>query len=133
MAISDIFASLLKITSLILFIDSSKISLTTAIILCKLNKFLWLCYYETPMLSLVVITVQRFFAVVFPIRARQEIAVRTRAWLIVCTWLVPAVVSNPCFVIFYVDDNLRCKSSLSKAQFTIYYTFLVIVFTVLPL
>ena len=53
------------------------ISQTTATLLCKLGKFLWQCSYETAMSSLLVITIQRFFAVVFPMRARQKLATRT--------------------------------------------------------
>ena len=134
MALSDILASLIRTINLTILADSSTISLTTAKILCKLGKFLWQCSYETSMLSLLVITIQKFIAVVFPMRARQEIAVRTRAWLIAFTWLVPAVVSSPCFMIFYYDDNsLRCKSSLNKEWFAVYFTFVVTVSTVLPL
>ena len=85
MALSDILASLIRTINLTILADSSTISLTTATILCKLGKFFWQCSYETSMLSLLVITIQKFIAVVFPIRARQEIAVRTRAWLIAFT------------------------------------------------
>ena len=132
MALSDTFVPMLMMIRIISYLGSYRMPVTTVTILCKLGHFWGFCSYETSMFSLVIITIRSFFAVVFPMRARQELAVRTRAWLIACTWLVPAVVSSPLFTMFYADDDLVCKISWSKHRFATYNTFVVAVFSVLP-
>ena len=131
MALSDTFVPMLMMIRIISYLDLYKIPMTTVTFFCKLGYFWMFCSYETSMFSLVIITIHRFSAVVFPMRARQELVVRTRAWLIACTWLVPAVVSSPCFIIFYFD-GLECKRCWSKDKFAVYITFVMSVFSVVP-
>ena len=74
MAASDIFLPLIIFALNIIFLrkDAGYLSRTTGTILCKLLYFILNVSYGVSILSLIVITVYRFYAVTFPIRARVQ-------------------------------------------------------------
>ena len=93
MAISDVFVPALDTLRITLLYrkDAPALTQTFFTILCRMLNFLTNLSYVMSMTSLVVITAHRFYAVVFPLRARLERR-RARIVLLLSTWLIPIAV-----------------------------------------
>ena len=79
----------------------ANLSHTIGAILCKFFGFFINVSYGVSMLSLVVITVYRFYAVTFPMRARVQ---NTRACIILIflTWVLPMTMCSPSLFFYHV-------------------------------
>ena len=80
------------------------------------------------MFSLKVITVDRFYAVVFPMRARVQ-NIRTRVKLLICSWLIPTAMFSPMLFFKYKD----CYRRMNKEQQLIHFSTSVSLLFLLPL
>ena len=119
MAISDLLYPLfflpLKITEL--YVDSWFTSSALGQALCKLRSFLTYVSTVVSIESLVLITVDRFGAVVFPLRP-PLISLKLCPFFILATWIVAMAVNSP--HLFYAKlveypGKLACVSGWNKA------------------
>ena len=86
MAISDMFLPAVNLF-IVIFFDRKKpgnLSGPVGTVLCKFLSFFFYLSYGASMFRLVVVTVGRFYAVVFPMRARVQNR-RTRVMLLICS------------------------------------------------
>ena len=119
MAISDVFVPVLDAVNLALIFGNDILASTTTLrtVLCKTVPFLFNTSYGVSMSSLAVITVYRFYAVAFPMRARVT-RVRTRTILLLCTWLLPIAMYSPyLFCQTYIQERKQCELNMNKQQF----------------
>ena len=135
MAVSDVFMPAIQLLRVIVFLrkDAGHLSSFLGAGLCKFTSFFSYVSAGVSILSFIVITVHRFYAVVYPTKKALN---RTRAWafLLACTWLVPAVVFCPriYFVTFGTKFN-SCRNTMPELDRKIYNVFIFIMFTALPL
>ena len=134
MAVSDVFQPAFHMLYFALFDREDAPVLTQALgtALCKLLAFFINTSYGVSMSSLVVITVDRFYAVVFPMRARLE-SRSTRALLLVCTWLLPiAVHSQPLYYSTYNSQRGKCSLNMRGSRRLIWDVTFLVPFVALP-
>ena len=103
---------------------------------CKLGLYVSYVSYSISMASLVLITVDRFVATVFPMRVAM-IPGRTRAVLILLTWVIPMVIFSP-----YIQNARKaekderpyiCADDMGRLAGTIYLTTFFALFYLAPL
>jgi len=123
MAVSDLFTPAFaiptKIVQLILDIDESRWLITGlgGEITCKLLHFVKDIALPVSTLTLVLIALERFVAVVFPLRAKR-ITSRLRLALIMSTWIISTALHGPYFYIFKIfeyDSEAYCIPSWEPA------------------
>ena len=137
MAISDVFEPAFDLLILVLFIrdDAPVLKQNVGAAFCKISHFLLTTSYGVSMSSLVVITVQRFYAVTFPMRARFD-HVKTRVVVLMCTWIGP--IAFCCPIIYYYTykvENMSCYATLtglSEQHYVIWKATLQLLYFVLP-
>ena len=158
MAISDLFTAVLviptKIVQIILDIDEERWLITGlgGQITCKLLRFVLDIPLSVSTLTLVLIALERFVAVVFPLRAKR-ITSRLRVALILSTWIISVALHGPYFYIFKIveyDSESYCiptwepvfeepatgkfyASFLCVALIIIPFTLLVVIYTIIVL
>lgn len=117
MAISDLFIPILVIPRKLKVITTNDhtwgISGLTGEILCKLVYFLSDVTPMVSVLSLIFISFDRFYAVMFPLRKRRLV----QRWVLISlTWLISFAVLAPHFYTFRLDKNqMYCISVWSPA------------------
>ena len=112
--------------------DAPTLTQTFGTALCKLLVFFINTSYGVSMSSLVVITVHRFYAEVFPMRARLE-GRGTRALLLVCTWLLPmAVHSQPLYYSTFNSQRRECSLNMRGSRRLIWDVTFLVPFVALP-
>jgi len=145
MAVSDLFTPAFviptKIVKIILDIDESTWLITGlgGEITCKLLYFVKDIALPVSTLTLVLIALERFVAVVFPLRAKR-ITSRLRAALIMSTWIISAALHGPYFYIFKTfeyDSKAFCVPSWEPAfeepsTGKFYATFLCVALIIIP-
>ena len=136
MAASDIFLPFSHLVGDIVFkrYDASYLSQTTGTVLCKFFDLYRHVSYGVSLLSLIITSVYRFYAVAFPTRARVQ-SRRTCIILLLLTWVVPIAMSSPAliFVNFSLNDQY-CYTDLSIHHLRIWDTISIISFSfLLPL
>ena len=105
MSVSDILFPLLELLHFMLLLGRfPQLSKLVGILLCKLFRFISDLSYEVSMLTLVAITVYRFFAVMFPMRARVQNK-RKRLLVLLLTWVIPMAMSSPYLVFLEFNEN----------------------------
>ena len=104
MSVSDILFPLLELLHPILFFRSiPQLSKLVLNLLCKLLPFIFEVSYGVSMLTLVAITVDRFSAVMFPLRARLKNK-RKRLLVLLLTWVIPMVMFSPYLVFLEFNE-----------------------------
>ena len=100
MSVSDILFPLFALLdSLLLIWSVSQRSKLVGNLLCKLLPFINLVSCGVSILTLVAITVFRFFAVMFPMRARVQNK-KKRLFVLLLTWVIPMATYSP-YLIYY--------------------------------
>ena len=112
----------------------ANLSHTTGAILCKFFGFFINVSYGVSMLSLVVITVYRFYAVLFPMRARVH-NTRICIVLIFLIWVLPMTICSPSLLFYHVVLEYRhfCYMEQSTRHLRIWHTIRISLFFFLPL
>lgn len=103
-------------------------------ILCKICPFLSDISISVSSHSLVIIAVDRFLAILHPLKARL-ITVRTRRLLIASTWIVAMASHTPYLFAFDLDHEQRCLMKWdtdNKSAFLRYTTFLFVTVICVP-
>lgn len=145
MAVSDLFtpaiAIPIKMVHVILDIDESRWLITGlgGEITCKLVYFVKDLTLPVSTLTLVLIALERFVAVVFPLRAKG-ITSRLRVTLIMSTWIISAALHGPYFYIFKIvefDSETYCIPTWEPAfeepsTGKFYATFLCVALIIIP-
>ena len=151
MAVSDLFIPVFviptRIVQIILDIEKTRWLITGlgGEIACKLLHFVRDIAPSVSTLTLVLIALERFVAVVFPLRAKR-ITSRLRVALIMSTWIISTALHGPYFYIFKIaeyDSKAHCiptwepafeEPSTSKFYVTfVSVTLIIIPFTLLAL
>ena len=126
MAISDILCSFFNwmlyategmLTSRVLIAEPS------SLVLCKLGMYSRAVSQMVSVLSLVLIAVDRYVAIVFPLRAAKVDRRRVRLTLSVSTWIIPVAFCCPYIVyaqVVRVDDHTFCRLLWDKSAHTIF-------------
>lgn len=145
MAVSDLFTPVIVIPRKIVHVllDVNEVGwLITGLagkITCKLVHFVQDLSVAVSILTLVLIALERFVAVAFPLRAKM-ITSRLRVTLIMSTWIVGAALYAPYFYIFEVvefDSKAYCITSWEPAfeepsTGKFYATFICITLVIIP-
>ena len=124
MAASDTFLPLMPFFNTVLFFrkDAGYVSQTTGTVQCKLFFFFPDVSYGVSILSLIVITGHRYYAVVFPMRARVQ-SRRTCIILLLLTRVLPIAMSSPTLIFFNFNLNYHsCYMILSTHHIRIWHT-----------
>ena len=127
MAFSDLFVPACDLLRYLLF---PAVTQTLGTAMCKIIPFVINTSYGVSMSSLVVITVHRFYAVAFPMRARLE-SRRTRIMLLFCIWLLPIALCFP-HIYYHEYVGTGCYSGLGKQKFFISVIVFGVFFSALP-
>ena len=126
MAISDIFSSCfnwLLYTTEGMLTRRVFITESSASILCKLGMYSRAVSQVVSVLSLVLISVDRYFAIVFPFKATMLDQVRVRLSLSLLTWIIPVVCGCPYILfpkIIKVDGHTFCRMVWNGSGYTTY-------------
>ena len=105
MSVSDILFPLFELLHFMLvFGRFPQLSKLVGTLSCKLLKFISDLSYGVSMLTLVAITVYRFSAVMFPMRARVQNK-RKRLLVLLLTWVIPMAMSSPYLVFLEFNEN----------------------------
>ena len=92
-------------------------------ILCKLGLYCRSVSQVVSVLSLVLITVERYIAIVFPLKSTMLDQSRIRLSLSLLTWIIPIIFGCP-YILFAkaitVDDHTFCRLSWIGSGLTIY-------------
>ena len=145
MAVSDLFTPVIVIPRKIVHVllDVNEVGWLIAglagKITCKLVHFVQDLSVAVSILTLVLIALERFVAVAFPLRAKM-ITSRLRVTLIMSTWIVGAALYAPYFYIFEVvefDSKAYCITSWEPAfeepsTGKFYATFICITLVIIP-
>lgn len=148
MAISDLMIPLIVLPKHIFYLA---ISMRTSDVwavtgdfgtaLCKLFFFTADISSSVSILSLVFITVDRFCAIMFPLRAGAAPLARANRVLIVLTWVIPALSFSPNLYSYHLvtsGNETVCISWFSEDPFqefrnqTIFYTVLFVFYIIIP-
>lgn len=124
MAISDFVSSLISIPfSLIAIVSSSRqwpISETPGLMICKLKWYIQTVSFAVSAQSLVWIGLDRFVAVVLPLRVNL-ISSKIHAFAIASTWIVAVIINANDLVtndLVKIDDEIICTSALNSTLLT---------------
>ncbi len=140
MAVSDLFIPVCLIPRLIVSeITGSDVFLVQGVLgslLCKISNFLTDVSLSVSTHSLVMITVERFLAVVFPFTVRQ-ISSKLRFYAILVVWIIAMGIHAPYFYTFRLTESGDCKTNWEPAfdhelTHSRYYTALFVVVVILP-
>lgn len=145
MAISDLFVPFVFVPMQLYSLYVDAIVATTAWplggtagdVLCKLSMFLADSSPVISIISLVLMTADRFYAVVFPLKA-PRVRFKTRVFLLACSWITAFATFAPYFRIMTVREirgQLTCSlhwPENHQKTMQIYGTILCIVFTIIP-
>ena len=138
-AVSDFLSSLatfpLYLTHEIITTSGSLLQGSLATYGCKVGVFIRMVSAITSVLSLVLIAVDRFIGVVFPLKV-TFITRKIRITLLISTWLISVAYCIPMFQYFKVeegDQETFCRFAWNRFARTIYFTTGLIFFEVLPL
>ncbi|XP_068701974.1 prokineticin receptor 2-like [Montipora foliosa] len=141
MAASDILTAIFLIPRLLTFqithSFSWQIQGLTGTVLCKMCNFLTDISMSVSTQSLVLIAVERFFAVFYPLKIRR-ITANTRRSLVALTWVVSAAIHSPYIYLFeLVEDKqqniISCQISKDSPAVRRYAVFLFTVVLLIPL
>ncbi|XP_078368957.1 QRFP-like peptide receptor [Oculina patagonica] len=103
---------------------------------CKVGLYFRIMSYTVSILSLVLIAVERFIAIVFPFKATL-ITPKVRAALLFATWLIPIAHCIPllfCSTLEEVGPETFCRAvDCNSLAMFIYYTTSAAIYTVVPL
>lgn len=135
MAVSDVFSPSMHLVYNIL-IDQKRagdLSAGLGSALCRFE-FIFINFsFGVSMLSLVVITVHRFYAVAWPLRARFE-RFKSCILLLLCTWIVPAAVFGTMIPFITFETSLHvCVSDMNEHYYLVHSIVNEIVFIGAPL
>ena len=136
MAMSDLLYPIFLFPRLLteLYVDSWQISGPLGQALCKLVPFLQHVSVTVSIQSLVLITVDRFGAVVFPLRS-PLIGSKLCAFFILTTWIVAMAIWSPylfAFKLFKYPGGLACTLQWNEVfgESSSYGTYLLVIFVV---
>ena len=117
MAVSDILFPLFNLLHyMVLYRRVSQLPKLVGNLLCKLLPFIQAVSFGVSMLTLVAITVYRFAAVMFPMRARVENK-RKRLLVLILTWVIPIAMCSPYFVYYEFNEKFYfCVWKLNSKQ-----------------
>ena len=139
MAVSDFFSCLitwpLYLTDEIVTSNGSLLKGSLATIGCKVGVYFKMLSAIVSILSLVLIAVDRFVAIVFPLKVRL-IRTRQRAALLCATWLISMLYCIPMVYYFRVEEVGRetfCRFSWNSHARMVYYITGLALFEVIPL
>ena len=135
MAISDMFLPAVNLFIVIFFDrkEPGNLSGPVGTVLCKFLSFFFYLSYGVSMFSLVVVTVGRFYAVVFPMRARVQNR-RTRVTLLICSWLISTAMSSPELMFRSFNSQTHsCNRRMSNEQLHTYFSISISLFFFVPL
>ena len=99
---------------------------TLATFFCKLGIYSRAVSYVVSILSLVLIVVERYIAIVFPLRALNTTA-RTRTMLLVLSWFFPLLGIVPYFVhseVIKIKRQTFCRNIMSNLALPKFYIIL---------
>ena len=140
MAVSDLFFPVFLIPrEIALEITGSQVFLITGALgsfLCKICNFLSDVSVSVSTHSLVMITIERFVAIVFPFRIRQ-LSSKLRFYAILMVWIIALGIHSPYFYTFRLTESGDCKTNWEpafnhKLTHSRYYTALFVVVVILP-
>ena len=140
MAASDLFIPVCLIPRLVVSeITGSEAFLIRGVLgsfLCKISNFLTDVSVSVSTHSLVMITVERFLAVVFPFTVRQ-ISSKLRFYAILIVWIIAMGIHAPYFYTFRLTESGNCTTNWEPAfnheiTHTRYYPALFVVVVILP-
>ena len=103
---------------------------------CKIGVFCRLVSYIVSILSLVLIAVDRFIAVVFPLQVTHHLTRKTRGALLCATWLISIAYVAPELYYFKVEkagQKTVCRFAWDAFAIMTYYTVGFVVFLIAPL
>lgn len=139
MAVSDFFSCLitwpLYLTDEIVTSSGSLLQGSLATIGCKVGIYFKMLSAIVSILSLVLIAVDRFVAIVFPLKVRL-ISTKLRAALLFATWLISMGYCIPMFYYFRVEkvrQETFCRFSWNSYARMVYYITGLALFEVIPL
>lgn len=139
MAVSDFFSCLitwpLYLTDEIVTSSGSLLQGSLATIGCKVGVYFKMLSAIVSILSLVLIAVDRFIAIVFPLKVRL-IRTKLRAALLFATWLMSMGYCIPMFYYFRVEkvgQETFCRFSWNSYARMVYYITGLAFFEVIPL
>jgi len=139
MAVSDFLSSLttwpLYLTNEIITSRGSLIQGPLATVGCKVGVFFRVVSITVSILSLVLIAVDRFVAILFPLKATL-ITRKMRAALLLTTWFVSIAYCIPMGYYFRaekVGQETYCKFAWNDSALMIYYITSLVLFQLLPL
>ena len=138
-AVSDFLSSLatipLYLTHEIITSHGSLLQGSLATFGCKVGVYIRMVSAITSILNLVLIAVDRFIAVVFPLKAAL-ITRKIRISSLISTWLISMAYCIPMFQYFKVeevDQETSCRFEWNRFALVIYYSTGLVFFEVLPL
>nr|XP_058952190.1 QRFP-like peptide receptor [Pocillopora verrucosa] len=104
--------------------------------LCKISTFLTDVSITVSIHSLVMITMERFLAIVFPFRIRQ-LSSKARLYAILMVWIIALGIHSPYFYTHRLTSSGRCDYNWEpafnhKITHTRYYTALFVLIVILP-
>ena len=142
MAMSDLLFPIFLFPRIVtsLYVDSWLISDALGLALCKLLNFLADSSAAVSIQSLVLIAVDRFGAVVFPLRS-SLISSKLCRFFILATWIVAMAINSPYLFAYKLVDNqgkLACERRWNEAfgessSFKNYFLAMAVVFFYIPL
>ena len=145
MAMSDLLCPIVVApVFIVLFVDSRLHSGPFGQVLCKMIAFFWFVSIAVSIQSLVLIAVDRFGAVVFPLRS-PLISSKLCPFFILATWIIAMAVSLPHLLAFevaaYADGNVRPCLALfieameesSSSSYENYLSAFIVVFLYVPI
>ena len=139
MAVSDFFSCLitwpLYLTDEIVTSSGSLLQGSLATIGCKVGIYFKILSAIVSILSLVLISVDRFVAIVFPLKVRL-ISTKLRAALLFASWLISMGYCIPVFYYFRVEEvghETFCRFSWNSYARMVYYITGLALFEVMPL
>lgn len=108
---------------------------TLATFFCKLGIYSRAVSYVVSILSLVLILVDRFVAIVFPLRT-LNLTATTRKMFLFLSWFLPLLSVVPFFVhseVVKIEQNTFCRNTMSDLALKIYHFLSFILFYYTPL
>ena len=108
MAISDLIFPLTPIPLSIIGLETLPVSVSAGSIVCKLQIFFAGVSLTVSVESLVWIAVDRFIAVVFPIKVHR-ISTRFRRFAVTSTWIVAVLI---CSVRLYTSESVEVNGKI---------------------
>lgn len=108
----------------------------SAVVACKLGMYFRGVSQVVSVLSLVLIAVDRYFAIVFPLKATLFNGKRARITLLLLTWIIPLLTGIPYFIytgIVEVDGYNFCRTLWNRLFNTIFNLAGFVVFYCTPL